>query len=193
MDRIPDRCTDPWMGRTPGTRPGQSGRNPTAAIPPTTLSSFATSWSVIQSSMCPGEGTDSHQGHSQTVGPSTGPAQGSSPGPSTAQSACAVSENIHSSNDAASIFLFNLTSLVETMITIRAFPLFQGADARPWQGALQLPPALPPTGPEQQRPQPAIAPVRHSVTPQAICPDRGMGLSLSPSTPKVATSSPGPA
>ena len=75
--------------------------------------------------MPPDEGTDIHQGHSQTVGPSTGPAHGSSPGPSTAQSACAVSENIHSSSEAASIFLFNLTSLVETSIVFCALLRYQ--------------------------------------------------------------------
>lgn len=75
--------------------------------------------------MPPVEGTSQYQGHSQTVGPRTGPAQGSSPGPSTAQSACAVSENIHNSSEAANIFLFNVISLIETMITIRVRPCSQ--------------------------------------------------------------------
>ncbi len=55
----------------------------------------------------------SPQGQTHSVGPSTGPAQGSGCGPSTAQSAYAVIEHIHNSSDAASSLLFIMTSMVQ--------------------------------------------------------------------------------
>lgn len=78
------------------------------------------------------------QGQTHSVGPSTGPAQGSGCGPSTAQSAYAVIEHIHSSSDAASSLLFNMTSLV--LVCPSGWPAHE------------------PPAPGQLRPDPAIAP-----------------------------------
>lgn len=101
----------------------------------------------------PCRGTGQLLGHSHTVGvgPSTGFVHGSSQGPNTAQSAYAVAENTQNSSEAAINFFFNMTSLVETSITIRVHfcsvtSIYRKLDTRPPCSVKRYPPA-----PEQAR------------------------------------------
>lgn len=60
-------------------------------------------------------------GHTQTVGPNTGPLHGSLDGPNTGHAAWAFREKPHS-RTTANITFFICNLLVETSITFRAFP-----------------------------------------------------------------------